>query len=42
LCGNAALRHQLGISALQTMEAKKLYWQENAKRIGLLIKKFDI
>jgi glycosyltransferase involved in cell wall biosynthesis len=38
LCGNAPLRRQLGIAALQTLDSKKLYWQENASRIENLLK----
>lgn len=37
LCFDENLRQRLGLAAAQTLDGKKLYWQENAKRIGNLI-----
>ncbi|MDD2725339.1 MAG: glycosyltransferase family 4 protein [Methylovulum sp.] len=38
LCFDDKLRSQLGTAAAQTLDGKKLYWQENAKRIENLLK----
>lgn len=36
LCLDEGLRKQLGLTTLQTLAEKKLYWQENAKRVEKL------
>lgn len=38
LCFDDKLRRQLGNAAAQTLDSKKLYWQENAKKIENLVK----
>jgi glycosyltransferase involved in cell wall biosynthesis len=38
LCFDARLRARLGQAAAQTLDDKKLYWQENARRVANLVK----
>ena len=37
LCFDSQLRRQLGLAAAATIDRKKLYWQENARRVANLL-----